>query len=107
MMKVESPYRYRLPGRVLLEKGVSEIGEMPAPAKEHLDKLIAAGVVKVLSAPPSKSSPPPKTETKPTVVYVAQRPPTAEVRRTADETPKADESGEAVDVSTRRRTKKE
>ena len=42
-MKVDSAYRYMLPCNVTLEKGVSEVGELPAAAKKHLDKLIAAG----------------------------------------------------------------
>ncbi len=91
-MKVESPYRYRLPGRFLLEKGVSEIGEMPAVAREHLDKLIAAGVVKVLPTAAPKPSPAPKPQPKPIV----------------DDAPSVSaENADAVDVTAKRRKKTE
>ncbi|HVJ26386.1 MAG TPA: hypothetical protein VM493_02555 [Vicinamibacterales bacterium] len=58
-MKVDSAYRYMLPCNVTLEKGVSEVGELPAAAKKHLDKLIAAGIVKVLDAPKEATPTPP------------------------------------------------
>lgn len=50
-MKVFSPHKYILPNCVTLEKGESVVGELPAAAKKHLDKLVAGGVVKVLDEP--------------------------------------------------------
>lgn len=77
-MKVTSLHKYRLPGRIVLEKGESTIGELPAPAKKYLDGLIASGIVTVLEEPKpakaakpelakaeSKSTPEPKAETPP------------------------------------------
>ena len=67
-MKVVSPNPYRLPGRVLLPKGESVVGEIPPHAKKYLDGLIAAGVVKVLDDPkPAKAAKPEpaKAESKP------------------------------------------
>lgn len=69
-MKVDSAYRYILPCNVLLEKGVSEVGEIPAAAQKHLDKLIAAGIVKVLDAP--KASPAPDVKADVVVTLPAQ-----------------------------------
>jgi hypothetical protein len=74
-MKVNSLHKYRLPGRIVLEKGDSEIGELPAHAKKYLDGLIASGIVKVLEdAKPAKPEPA-KAESKPTPEPKAETPP--------------------------------
>jgi hypothetical protein len=83
-MKVTSLYKYRLPGRIVLEKGVSELGELPPPAKKYLAGLIASGEVTVLDEPKSAKAAKPesaKVESKPAEPKAEAPPVEASTRR--------------------------
>jgi len=86
-MKVSSPHLYLLPG-YQLPKGESEVGEIPEGARQHLDGLIAGGVVKVLDAPASVAAEPTISSFETSVLAVDVAPETVDATARRKRSPK-------------------